>query len=426
MPEMKKTGLKEEVERRANSLKTLVDSFIEDPSIPEQKKIQLIIHATGIVCALVAVQPIPFADIFILTPIQMVMVMGLSRVMGNPIGRHGANEIFAYLTGVVGWGVLAQQLILAAYKSFLPYLGGLTTIPLVYGATVGLGYAAKAVIEARQRDQTVTKEEIKRIESEARKRAQAEAKNFSIGNLKKELEDLRRKASEYDAFKQKLNELYRQIAVLTNDIVQKEQQLEKQMQKEETIQQECSLLRKKIEELKGQSNKLENDLRTVLEENEDLKQRYNVLKEEFQRLYTELEAKEIELEEERKRRIEIAEEKERLIAKQQKAKKKQKEILQSRYQKLYPDIEIRDKALDFLINLPHEKEYLFEKKISSLQHDRTKIRFKDKIHGTDCYEIEFGDDGRIYVQLRGNKCIVHLVGNKATQLQDIEYLRRVS
>ena len=58
---------------------------------------------TALLCAIIAVQPLPFADVIVLTPIQVGMVTAMSRVLGDPVGDSGAKEIIAHVLGVVGW-----------------------------------------------------------------------------------------------------------------------------------------------------------------------------------------------------------------------------------------------------------------------------------------------------------------------------------
>ena len=60
--------------------------------------------------------------------------------------------------------MLAQHAILGLYKAGLPYIAGVTTIPLVYITTGGWVWdmQQKAVLEARRNDQTITQDEIKR------------------------------------------------------------------------------------------------------------------------------------------------------------------------------------------------------------------------------------------------------------------------
>jgi hypothetical protein len=55
--------------------------------LSQSQKISQIIHIFSAICAGVAVQPIPFADIFLLTPIQAYMGVRLSAVMGQPTDR---------------------------------------------------------------------------------------------------------------------------------------------------------------------------------------------------------------------------------------------------------------------------------------------------------------------------------------------------
>ena len=151
-------------------LQLIVESITQDPSVDKETKAKLIIHATSLVCAIVAAQPIPFADIAVLTPIQLVMVTALNKIMGNPFEKSSIKEIVISLSGVVGWGTLAQHTILGLYKTVLPFMGGLTTIPLVYAATFGLGIGAKYMIEAKKNDQNISDAELKKaIERQSRR-----------------------------------------------------------------------------------------------------------------------------------------------------------------------------------------------------------------------------------------------------------------
>ncbi|MBB5356528.1 uncharacterized protein (DUF697 family) [Anoxybacillus mongoliensis] len=200
------------IQNRTKKLKEILYLISDDVSVSPEKRIRLIIHASSLVCALVAIQPLPFADIFVLTPIQVVMVIYISRVLGNPIGENGAKEVLSYTIGVIGWGVLAQQLILAGYKTFIPYLGGLTTVPLVYAATFGLGYAAKTVLEARLHDQQISKEEIKRISKEATERAKKETKiEWTIEGLKKEWSNLKQQTEEFKLYLENISRLEKEL-----------------------------------------------------------------------------------------------------------------------------------------------------------------------------------------------------------------------
>ncbi len=192
------------VKEYEQKLTRITDALVQDPSIDKDLKVKLIIHSTALICAIVAVQPIPFADLFILTPIQLIMVTSLNRILGNPFEKSSANEILVSLLGIVGWGTLAQQLILGAYKTVVPFLGGVTTIPLVYAATFALGMAAKVLIVARKNDQEISNDTIKAIFKKAKAEAELEQKKLSISDALQQIEQLFKSTDEYTQYKFKL------------------------------------------------------------------------------------------------------------------------------------------------------------------------------------------------------------------------------
>lgn len=202
-----------------NKLQAIVDAVVQDPSIDKDVKVQLIIHATALTCAIVAVQPIPFADIFVLSPIQLVMVTALNRILGNPFEKSSLQEVLTSLLGVVGWGTLAQHAILGLYKTILPFMGGLTTIPLVYGATYGLGMGAKILIDARKQDQTIADEELKRLIAQAKKEAEKSQKKLDVKNAIEQISQMVSSAAEYPNYKEEMLRLNRQITSLYKDDV---------------------------------------------------------------------------------------------------------------------------------------------------------------------------------------------------------------
>lgn len=202
---------KSKLEEYKRKLQVIVDSIAQDPSVHKETKAQLIIHATSLACAIVAIQPLPFADALLLTPIQLVMVTALNRIMGNPFEKSSLKEIITSLLGVVGWGTLAQHTILGLYKTFVPFLGGLTTIPLVYAATFALGMGAKTLIEARKSDQTISDEELRKVMEHAKKEAQESQKKLSVSEAIEQIEQLLKDANKYVAYKEKLLKVERII-----------------------------------------------------------------------------------------------------------------------------------------------------------------------------------------------------------------------
>lgn len=131
--------------------------------LSDDQKRSRIIHIFSVTCAAVAVQPIPFADIFVLTPIQAYMGVRLSAIRGMPLSDAEAKDLLKEIAGIVGLGMLAQQVALGLYKVGLPFLAGFTTIPLVYGLTYAIGRVMDFYLEKKSKGQTVNDADLKRM-----------------------------------------------------------------------------------------------------------------------------------------------------------------------------------------------------------------------------------------------------------------------
>ncbi len=141
----------------------------------DQKRSQ-IIHIFSVTCAAVAAQPIPFADIFVLTPIQAYMGVRLSAIRGMPLSDAEATDLFKEIAGVVGLGMAAQQAALGLYKVGLPFLAGFTTIPLVYGLTYAIGRIMDYYLEKKSKGQAVSNADLKRMWEKVREEGKQQAK----------------------------------------------------------------------------------------------------------------------------------------------------------------------------------------------------------------------------------------------------------
>lgn len=203
-------SLSDSISKKSSELKNKLELVVEDPSLSSSFKIHTIINLTAATCALVAVQPIPFADLFILSPIQVVMVTYLSKVIGLNMSNTSPKEILTYLISCVGWGVLSQQLVLGLYKTIIPFAGGFTTIPLVYACTYSLGIAAKTLLEAKMKNISISKNELKNlihthIESNKNNK-------ITIDSLKRQIRDL--DIDSYKNYKQEIIKLNTELSQL--------------------------------------------------------------------------------------------------------------------------------------------------------------------------------------------------------------------
>lgn len=162
------------------SAKKKIEAEITDiesrTDLSDDQKRSRIIHIFSVTCAAAAVQPIPFADIFVLTPIQAYMGVRLSAIRGMPLSEAESTDLLREIAGVVGLGMLAQQAALGLYKVGLPFLAGFTTIPLVYGLTYTIGRVMDYYLEHKSKDQTVSKADIKNMWGQFREEGKQQAK----------------------------------------------------------------------------------------------------------------------------------------------------------------------------------------------------------------------------------------------------------
>ena len=109
-----------------DAAKTKIESEITNienrTDLSDDQKRSRIIHIFSVTCAAVAVQPIPFADIFVLTPIQAYMGVRLSAIREMPLSDAEATDLLKEIAGIVGLGMAAQQVALGLYKVGLPFL----------------------------------------------------------------------------------------------------------------------------------------------------------------------------------------------------------------------------------------------------------------------------------------------------------------
>ena len=156
--------------------------------LTDDKKASQIVVVFSTVCAGIAVQPIPFADIFILTPLQAYMGTRLAAIRGIRLSEQESTDLIKQLMGVVGMGLVAQQLGIAAAKILFPIFGGVATVPVVFGLTYAIGNVMDKYIVAKVAGRTMTPDEIKKAWKDAKKSGEAEGKRRQ--------EEIRRNADE--------------------------------------------------------------------------------------------------------------------------------------------------------------------------------------------------------------------------------------
>ncbi len=131
--------------------------------ITAEQKISRITHIACVTCASVAIQPIPFADIFVLTPIQAYFASRIAAIHGVSLSDSDAYDWVKQIIGIIGMGVIAQQIAIGFWKTIFFGISGMLTIPLVYGLTYSLMKVANVYFSAKAKNGKLSDSKIKNI-----------------------------------------------------------------------------------------------------------------------------------------------------------------------------------------------------------------------------------------------------------------------
>lgn len=172
------SDFKDKISRNLTDIESRDDLSVDEKS-------ERIIHIFSAACAGMAVQPIPFADIFVLTSIQAYMAERLAAIRGVPVAKATATEVVTDLAKVIGLGMVAQQVALGLYKVGLPGLAGFTTIPLVYGLTYGIGKVLDYLFIERSKGNKLSPDEIKNMWKRSKKEGMAKGKEYRKNRARK-------------------------------------------------------------------------------------------------------------------------------------------------------------------------------------------------------------------------------------------------
>ena len=102
---------------------------------------QMLIKSTTAICAAVGAQPIPLADMPILTSLQVLMVSGIMYISGRERSFRAATEFIAALGANVGAGMLLREAARAVLK-FFPGWGNVVCGMVAGAGTYAIGRAA--------------------------------------------------------------------------------------------------------------------------------------------------------------------------------------------------------------------------------------------------------------------------------------------
>lgn len=104
---------------------------------------QMLIKSTTAICAAIGAQPIPLADLPVLTSLQVVMVSGIMYISGRERSLRAATEFMTAVGANVGVGMLLREGARAILK-FFPGWGNVVCGMVAGAGTYAIGRAASA------------------------------------------------------------------------------------------------------------------------------------------------------------------------------------------------------------------------------------------------------------------------------------------
>jgi uncharacterized protein (DUF697 family) len=102
---------------------------------------QRLVRSVTTICAAIGVQPIPFADLPVLTALQFAMVSGIMHVSGRELGLQAGAEFFGALGLNIGAGMVFREGARAAVK-LLPAWGNAISGGVAAAGTYAIGRSA--------------------------------------------------------------------------------------------------------------------------------------------------------------------------------------------------------------------------------------------------------------------------------------------
>ena len=144
------TNLPALVERITDLLpEAMQDAFVAQQRADlalKERRIRKLIYSKATLCGIVAAVPIPIADIFVLTPIQIAMVTAIGYFHGVDVTKKRAVEFIAVVAGGVSLREAARQVV-----KLIPGWGSLVSAAIAAAGTVALGEAANAWFKSQMK-----------------------------------------------------------------------------------------------------------------------------------------------------------------------------------------------------------------------------------------------------------------------------------
>jgi len=117
------------------TLNRVMEGDYDDATDEEKREaVKDVIQVCSAAAGAVAVQPVPFVDTILISPIQIAMVQAVGRIHGSTLDRKSVLEILS----TFGASLVAQNVMIAAAK-FVPFAGWAVAIAMAYALTYAIG-----------------------------------------------------------------------------------------------------------------------------------------------------------------------------------------------------------------------------------------------------------------------------------------------
>lgn len=177
-------------------IKQVLDNFNFDidPHLSREENVDDVIKSAALLSGAISVEPLPFADMLLITPVQAKMVLHIGKIYGHDVSAERAAEIVQELGATFAYGLAARQVMRGLAKLALPVVGGLITAPAVYGWTFALGRLAQNHFERKAQGLPDSRREQVKVIQEAKgqaRRVLPSAQDFTdlAGELRRRAEE---------------------------------------------------------------------------------------------------------------------------------------------------------------------------------------------------------------------------------------------
>lgn len=118
-----------------DTVKRVIDADYSDATDAEREQaVREVMEICATAAAAVTIQPIPFLDVALLSPIQIAQVQAVGRVYGYTLDKKSVIEILS----TFGASLVAQGAMMAAAK-FIPFIGWIVVPAMAFALTWAIG-----------------------------------------------------------------------------------------------------------------------------------------------------------------------------------------------------------------------------------------------------------------------------------------------